>query len=179
MRRSAAALVALVAAVALLAACAGDDAEVLRPYDKAPVPGVPDRTQPIEPAWVDSQIGLADGQYWAENAVADAGRIVFTVVQVFFGPTCEAELGAENCMNDYGVLTEPTGDLPADPAALRIVSVAAEDQRNFSVPGTELMRLVSGEAPTGAPTDYEYTPFPFLLTVSGGSVVEARQIWVP
>ncbi|MEY4174260.1 MAG: hypothetical protein RI900_1425 [Actinomycetota bacterium] len=172
-------IASVAAAALLLGACGGDDAEVLRPYDRAPVPGVPDRTQPIEPAWVDSQIGLVDGQYWAEDAVADADRIVFTVVQVFFGPACEEELGAENCMNDYGILDEPTGDLATDPAALRIVSVAAEDQRNFSVPGAELMRLVSGEAPTGAPVDYEYTPFPFLLTVSGGAVVEARQIWVP
>ena len=175
MRRSVA---TLVAAVGLLAAC-GDDAEVLKPYDRAPVPAVPDRTQPIEAAWVDSQVGLSDGQYWAEDAVVDAGRIVFTVVQVFFGPACEAELGAENCMNDYGVLAEPTGEVAADPAALRIVSVAAEDQRNFSVSGSELLRLVQGEAPDGGPVDYRYTPFPFLLTLSGGQVSEARQIWVP
>jgi hypothetical protein len=162
----------------LLGACGGDE-EVLKPYDKAPVPAVPDRTRPVEPAWVDSQVALADGQYWAEDAVADAGRIVFTVVQVFFGPTCEAELGAENCMNDYGVVAEPTGEAAVDPTALRIVSVVADDQRNFSVPGAELLRLMQGEAPEGGPVDYEYTPFPFLLTVSGGQVVEARQIWVP
>ena len=174
MRRS----VAVLAAVVLLAAC-GDDAEVLKAYDRAPVPAVPDRTQPVEPAWVDSQVGLADGQYWAEDAAVDAGRIVFSVVQVFFGPACEVELGAENCMNDYGVLDEPTGEVAVDPAALRIVSVAAEDQRNFSIPGSELLRLVQGESPDGAPADYGYTPFPFLLTVTGGQVSEARQIWVP
>jgi len=164
--------------VLLLAAC-GDDAEVLRPYDRAPVPAVPDRTRPVEPAWVDSGLGLSDGEYWAEDAAAEAGRIVFSVVQVFFGPACEAELGAENCMNDYGVLAEPTGEVAADPAALRIVSVAAEDQRNFSIPASELLRLVQGESPEGGPVDYRYTPFPFLLTVSGGQVIEARQIWVP
>ena len=182
MRRQPAALAALATLATLaivLSACGGDEAEVLKPYDKAPVPAVPDRTQPPDPAWVDSGVGLADGQYWAEDAVADGGRIVFTIVQVFFGPVCETELGAENCMNDYGVRAEPTGELPADPAALRIVSVVAEDQRNFSVPGSELMRLVQGEAPEGGPVDYAYTPFPFLLTLSGGQVVEARQIWVP
>lgn len=178
MRRSRAVAAAAVL-LGLLSACGGDDAEVLSPYDKAPVPAVPDRTRPIEAAWVDSQVGLADGPYWADEAVVEGGRIVFTLVQVFFGPACEAELGAENCMNDYGVLAEPTGQLAADPAELRIVSVVADDQRNFSVPGSELVRLVQGEAPQGGPVDYQYTPFPFLLTISGGRVVEARQIWVP
>ena len=43
----------------------------------------------------------------------------------------------------------------------------------------QAVRLVQGEAPQGGPVDYQYTPFPFLLTISGGRVVEARQIWVP
>ena len=65
-------------------------------------------------------------------------------------------------------------------STLTVASVVADDQRNFSVPASELVRLVGGEAPDAvAPDDYRWVDFPFLLTVRNGVADEARQIWMP
>jgi hypothetical protein len=166
-------------AAALLSACSSKP-ELLHPYDRAPVPAVPDRTHEVAAAWVDSQVGLADGQYWAGGVRVDGDRLVFTIEQAFFGPACTTALGADECMSDYGVLEEPSGELAVDPTGLTVVSVVADDQRNFSVPAAELVRLAGGGAPSaGAPADYRWVDFPFLLTVRNGAATEARQIWVP
>ena len=179
MRRVRTTVVAALAVGALLSGCRSTP-EVLHPYDRAPVPAVPDRTHEVAVAWVDSQVGLTDGQYWAEQVKVDGGRLVFTLSQAFFGPACAAALGADACMSDYGTLDEPTGELAVDPATLTVASVVADDQRNFSVPASELVRLVGGEAPDAvAPDDYQWVDFPFLLTVRNGVADEARQIWMP
>ena len=179
--RHAAALAALTVSVLTVTATAcSSTPHALRPYDRAPVPAVPDRTHEVAAAWVDSNVGLADGQYWASDAHVDADRLVFTLEQAFFGPACAESLGADECMSDYGVLDEPTGELTADPTAITVASVVADDQRNFSVPATELVNLLGGGSPDpAAPTDYQWVDFPFLLTVRNGAVTEARQIWVP
>lgn len=177
--RPALATALLVSIVSAATSCGGGTPEMLHPYDRAPVPAVPDRTHEVEAAWVDSQVGLADGQYWAEQVRLEGGRLVFTLSQAFFGPACAETLGADECFSDYGVLSEPTGELAVDPATLTATSVVADDQRNFSVPASELVRLVNGEAPDpAAPADYRWVDFPFLLTVRNGVGTEARQIWM-
>lgn len=168
---------AVCAAAVLLAACGGDDGPAkVGLYDRAPVPAVPDRTEAIGAA---NQTPF-DGLYWAAAPSVDTTFLVVRLTQAFFADTCIAELGAENCPNDYGTLDEPfvLWDLQVD--TLAVVTVVAENQQNYAITGAELFSLASGNAPSpDAPEGYQYLEFPFLLTMRGGVIVEAHQIWVP
>lgn len=132
-------------------------------YDPAPVPPVPDHTAAITDP-------LADGQYWATAATAAATAA--TTVQ--FGL-------AEASFDDAGALTVDdtrsamvTADDPVTP-----ISVVAADRRNLAVTLAELAHLVDGANPDpAAPAWYRFVPYPFLVTVRSGAVVEVRQIWV-
>lgn len=180
--------IALVPLMLLVAACGGDEGPgTVSLYDRAPVPPVPDRTHPVDAAWVgpDGMLDPAavdDGEYWGEAVGAGSGRpiVVFDLSQALFGPACIDALGADACTDDYGVVTEPHGTLVSPIDALSSVTVVAESRQNYAVDANELASLLWGGPPAKeAPAGYAYRPYPFLLTVSGGKVVEARQIWVP
>ena len=173
MRRS----LALVAAAAVLLVACKDAPIVVHPYDKAPVPAVPDRTAPVTDA-----TPLPDGQYWAPEVTVDADgfRLHFTLAQAFFGPGCADELGADQCDDDAGVRTDPSRDFVVAPEGRAPISVVDEQQRNYAVPADELVSLIAGNEPSAdAPTDYAYTGFPYLLTVLNGEAVSIQQIWMP
>lgn len=149
--------------------------ETVAPYDRVAVPAVPDRTRPV----VDGQ--LADGDYWATALVTvdDGTRLSARIAQAVFEPTCTAELGAAACADGYAVIDTEVVELAIEPTELVAVSVVADDRRNFAIDGAELLALVSGAAPAaGAPDDYAFVAYPFLVAVRDGRVVEARQIWV-
>lgn len=186
---------ALVVLLMLLSACVDDKPQVVQPYDRAPVPAVPDRTAAIDPTWlaedsfelgqaIANQINpdlIADGDYWAEAVAVGSGQpfILFVLSQAFFGRTCIERFGDDACTEDYGVLDEPKGTLHAMWDELQSVTVAATNRQNYAVPGAELASLIAGNAPmAGSPADYTYVSFPFLLTVRAGKVVDAHQIWV-
>lgn len=168
----------LVAAVALIALTACSDAPiVVQPYDKSPVPAVPDRTQPVTDAAT-----LPDGQYWAPSAAveADGFRLRFTLAQAFFGSVCAEALGADACEGDVGVVDDPARDLIVAPEGRAPISVVDEQQNNYAVPSDELIRLIAGEAPSAdAPEGFAYVEFPYLLAVLNGEVVSIQQIWMP
>ena len=69
MRRALMALAAM-AAVLSLTGC-GSDEEAVSPYDKAPVPAVPDRTQALPAA----DAPLPAGQYWATATGVDGSAM--------------------------------------------------------------------------------------------------------
>lgn len=161
----------LVAAL-VLTGCSEPE-ETVAPYDRVGVPAVPDRTRPV----VDGSI--PDGDYWATAIIAADGGLTARIAQALFDPTCTEELGADECSAGFAVIDTPAVELTIDPADLVTVSVVASDRRNFSIDGAELLALVSGSTPTsGAPDDYAYVAYPFLLAVRDGRAVEARQIWV-
>ena len=180
--RARAALVCTALASTVLAACGGDlgGNQPVEPYGRTPVPAVPARTEPVGDA-------LGSGAYWADAvgavpAAADGtgGSIDFVVTQAFFGPECVAALGEDACPDEVGVLDDPSLEVTVPLTDLRSASVAAETRQNLAVDAAELASLVSGAVPgEGAPLTYAYTPYPFLLTVRDGIVVEARQIWMP
>ena len=151
-----------------------DPEETVAPYDRVGVPAVPDRTRPV----VDGP--LPDGDYWATEIIAvDGAGLAARIARALFDPTCTAELGAEACADGYAVIDAPATELAIDPADLVAISVVDDDRRNFAIDGTELLALVSGAAPTaGAPDNYIFTAYPFLVAIRDGRVVEARQIWV-
>ncbi len=170
-------LLLLVAAAAVSLVACKDAPIVVHPYDKAPVPAVPDRTQPVTDA-----TPLPDGQYWAPEVTVDADgvRLHFTLAQAFFGPGCADALGADQCDGDAGVLAEPSLDLVVAPEGRAPISVVDAEQRNYAVPADELVNLIAGKAPSvDAPADFAYTPFPYLLTALNGEVVSIQQIWMP
>lgn len=169
-----------------LVACVDDEPATVQPYDRAPVPAVPDRTTPIDKTSVAADGSLApsiaDGDYWAVASVVGSGRpfIMFDLSQAVFSQTCIDELGAEACDDDYAVILEPHGTISVLWDTLQSVTVAAEDRQNYAIPGAELASIVGGNPPSAdAPADYRYTPYPFLVTVRDGTIVEAHQIWVP
>ncbi len=178
---------ALIAALLLvLAACSEDEPATVQPYDRAPVPAVPDRTEAIDATTIASDGSLtasaADGDYWANAIAVGSGRpiIVFEIAQAVFGQTCIDELGAEECVDEYAVISEPSGTITVLWDSLRSVTVVAESRQNYAVPGAELASLVGGNAPSAdAPADYSYVPYPFVVTVRDGNITDVHQIWVP
>ncbi len=157
---------AVVAATLAIVGCADPGPGEVRPYDRAPVPAVPDRTREVP-----SDGDLAAGAYWAIDVAVsadDPNMVSFVVVQATF-----------DASGGVTIDDDPARTLVSDPASLRSVSVVADDRKNYAIPAAELLALVRGDAPTAdAPAGYALTDFPFLLTVAGGVVVEARQIWL-
>jgi hypothetical protein len=171
----------VVAAFLLLSACGGDDGPgEVELYDRAPVPGVPDRTAGIDPAMTTM---APDGEYWAElSAWRDAATPTFDflLTQAFFADACAEVLGSDDCPNDFGTLDEPSATVTVPVADISSVTVVADNRQNFAVTPQELVILAGGQPPSeGAPEGFAYVPFPFLLTVRDGKIVNANQIWLP
>lgn len=126
---------------------------------------------------------LLDGTYWATAAaVSGTSEIVFHVARVRFGEDCllwaEANLREDACLNDYGVEEYPEAYAGISPAAVVSVADPAGPGRNFSVDTAALEDLVRGVT-VGAPAGYFWVPFPFIVGVRDGEIVEAHQLWVP
>ena len=161
-------------------------AATVQPYDRAPVPAVPDRTTAVREVSiaVDGSLApsMADGDYWAEASAVGSGRpfIMFDLSQAVFGQTCIDVLGEQECADEYGVISEPHGTLTVLWDELQSVTVAAESRQNYAIPGAELASLIVGNAPSAdAPADYRYVPYPFLVTVRSGAIIAVNQIWLP
>ena len=164
---------ALVAAALLLAACA-DDPAVVHPFDRVPVPPVPDRTAEVP----EGDAPLPDGQYWAVDAEVDGGTVTVTLQQAFFDPVCTSVLGEGNCDGGIGVKAEPSRTVSVDVAGLSPLSVAAPNGQNYALTPSSFTAVVGGDATSvSVPEDYEYSPFPFLASVSGGVITGLQQIW--
>ena len=170
-----------VAACLALTACGGDDGpDTVKLYDRAPVPGVPDRT-----ATVDSSMStpVPDGEYWAEfigGYDSDNPGFVFLLTQAFFADACTEVLGVDECPNDFGTLNEPNATINVLQSDVGAVTVVADNRQNFAVTPQELYLIGGGAPPSeAAPDDFAYVPFPFLLTIRDGKVVKANQIWLP
>ena len=172
----------LLAVFAVLLLGCSSKPQVVHDYDHAPVPPVPERTMQV--ASGDSP--LTDGTYWASAvrvrsgaAASDASSIEWYVTQALFGPSCEAA-GGTDCANGYVPVLSPNRTMSSPLSVLTSITVAAESRQNFGVTSAEFARLAGGDAPSSAaPTGYAYRAYPYLITVTAGLVVAARQIWVP
>jgi len=167
---------ALACAAALLLVACADKPIMVQPYDKAPVPPVPDRTMPV----VAGSVPLPDGLYWSEAVTVNGFLLRFTLSQAFFGPACEAELGADACTGDHGLRTDPTRDIDVATEGRAPISVVTEKRQNYAVTSDEIVNLVGGGTPSAdAPEGFAYHPYPYLLTVRTNEVVSIQQIWTP
>lgn len=170
-------LTALAATIAITASCAGSNAG--SSWETVTPPTVADSTDEV----VTTDGTLADGRYWASlSRVSGSDDLVFTVARAWFGDACTiwaAERGMDQgCMNDYAVDDVDTALVAISPDAA--VSVAAQmgPGTNYAITVETLDGLVAGTAvsPIAA---YQWTGFPFVVTVADGVVTDADQLWVP
>lgn len=160
-----------------------------RAYAPVPGPTLPEVTTAIDPGWLQADgrtLGrVADGAYWAEVTGTGTGPRQFVelrLIQAFFDDACTARFGTgdDACNNDYGILEQPSGLFPAFVDTPYVTVVDEATKESYAVGGAELYSLAAGRAPgSGAPRDFLYVPFPFLVTVEGGAVVRLEQVWVP
>ena len=160
-------------------------------YARAPRPAAVGATGALDEAWLDGTGSdtfgpdIADGIYWGTQAgdgtVSDT--LVWDLQQAYFGEFCIAQFGTDDpdaCADDYGVVSSPRGLVTVAAAALDevgdITVVDAETQRNYAIDGTELARLLGGDP---AHDGYVYADFAYLVTIAGGTVVSAVQLWTP
>jgi hypothetical protein len=130
---------------------------------------------------------LAAGTYWATPALVSGSRdLVFRVVKARFGTVCEtwaAQQGyPEGCPNDYAVDSFTDAHVAVAGDAEVSVAMPAGPGMNLEIDAEVLSQLIVGAEPStgaGGPADYAWTPFPFVVRVAGGYVVEAHQFWVP
>jgi hypothetical protein len=175
----------LIVAIVVLAGCGGGSNPALTfvEYGKRTPPAVPDRTSPLDAAWVDAGGGIgtaiADGDYWGTLADADTPVTVqLQLVQALIGSTCAAELGDDACDSGIGIVDTVTGTIDVDLAGLAAVSVVAADQQNYSVSGAEFGLLTAGTPNELRPDTFTFVvTYPFLVTVRNGAVVALAQIW--
>lgn len=175
MRRAAAAVL-----VAVLAACGS--AGTNTPKEWSETKAVFDLGgATAEPIPVDRV--LPDGRYWATlHEVLGSGEVVFDVTMARFGATCEkwaAENGMEaGCPNDYFVDDVTRQFLLA--GDVQWVSVARPEGpgSSYRVSLETLTKLVRHEQ-VDVPAGYEWTAFPFIVSVEDGRTVGIDQYWVP
>ena len=148
-------------------------------YDEVPAPAVPgDHTDPFASSGV-----LADGVYWVNYSGGETMTPTFEVVQAFFGAECESQATAQGdvCENDYYVMGDPSreiDDLPFAPNVLLTVADQAT-QVSYWITPDELRTIRASSPSDGAPDDYGFSSFPFLMTVQSGQIVKFEQVWVP
>jgi hypothetical protein len=159
------------------------------PYAPAARPAMTGATGALDASWIDAASGevgaIPDGIYWGVTQPGNITDVVtFDLTQAYFGEFCVAHFGdtaADDCANDYGVVADPHGLLVVPAEQLDVVSVAdAATQKNYAIDGSELARLIAGAPPAAtAPAGYSYVAFPFAITITGGAIVSATQIWLP
>lgn len=125
---------------------------------------------------------LDDGTYWAEIAAVSGTRtVVFRVMRARFGEDCRRwadENGyTDACMNDYEVEEWPDAHVSLDEDAKVSVALPDGPEGNYRIDTDTLKELAFG-ADMG-PVGYQWTPFPFIVTVENGTVTNADQLWVP
>lgn len=131
---------------------------------------------------------IPDGMYYASvseevDPEVPVGSVVFEIVQVFTGPACIEHFGEEDedaCVNDFGVETDPTLSVlvPLDGQFISVVDAAT--QQSYRISGNELHDVLLGAIPSaGAPADYLYSGFGYLVTFEAGKITRLEQWWTP
>ena len=150
-------------------------------WKAASVPAVKGETHALPNSLMDP---LNDGTYWAEIArIQKTGQVIFQLYKARFGATCTAwakENGIEEgCLDDYSVENSYERFVVGLAENARI-SVAQQDMpgKSYRITQEDLGLAMQGRV-KGAPQDYEWVPFPFLVHIANKEVVSAEQFWVP
>jgi hypothetical protein len=126
---------------------------------------------------------VKDGVYWSQLVGGDATHPSVTLTQAFFGAECQSKATAmgDECLNDIYLLAKPTRDI----ASLKFapgakISVADPNtMQSLLVTADELVFLRTSGPTGGAPKNYAYAPFAYLMTVKGGTITGFEQVWTP
>ena len=126
---------------------------------------------------------LRDGSYWVLYNGSDGATPFVTLYVAYFGDACvaaAAEFGDE-CLNDVFVRPDPTRDVLdvpfADDVTITVADVRSGD--SYLVDGAELVLASTGTPAASAPDGFQYTPFPYVMTVTDGEIVRFEQVWTP
>ena len=126
---------------------------------------------------------LADGYYFVLYNGGETLMPDVTVYQVFTDSECETQAAAhgEECLNGYYVPSDPYRDISDMPFATGVfLSVAhSSTQQSYWITPEELVTIRASSPSGGAPSDYSFTPFPFMMTVEGGQITRFEQLWQP
>ncbi len=146
-------------------------------------PVVPAATAPVSVTKMQAD-GLYYGSVTESGApVAGGTSVGFELVQLFTGAACIGHFGVTDedaCVNDYGVETNPTATVEVSLGGQFISVVDAATQQSYRVSGAELYELLIGGVPSaGAPIDYVYSGFGYLITVEAGAITRLEQWWTP
>ena len=166
------------------------DVEALRALIAASVNGLQagdyDEAQRAGALWsvfgVDTSL-IADGTYFVVYNGGETLMPDVTVYQVFTDTECETQAAAhgEECLNGYYVPSDPYRDITDLPFASDLfLSVAhGSTQQSYWITPEELVTIRASSPSGGAPSDYSFTPFPFMMTVEGGEITRFEQLWQP
>jgi len=148
-------------------------------YDKVSGPKVPATHTDA----VVTSGAFKDGVYWAQLVGGDTTGPSVTVVQAFFGKECQTkaiEMGDE-CLNDIYILAAPSRDVANLPFAKGATITVADPNtmQSLWVTSDELVFLRTSGPTGGAPKNYAYAPFSYLMTVKGGTITGFEQVWTP
>jgi hypothetical protein len=148
-------------------------------YSVVPGPKVPTtHTDPFPASGA-----LKDGVYWTELVGGDSKGPSVTIVQAFFGAECQSkatEMGDE-CLNDIYILSTPSRDeagLTFTPGAT-ITVADPNTMQSLRITSDELVFLRTSGPTGGAPKNYTYAPFAYLMTVKSGAITRFEQVWTP
>lgn len=126
---------------------------------------------------------LSDGVYWVNYNGGEEHTPDITVVEMYFGAECEAEAAkrGEECLNDMYSPPSPTRDIDDLPFHDNVFLTVADSttQLSYWVTPGELVQMRGSSPSDGAPVDYSFTPFSFLMTVKKGEITHFEQVWTP
>ncbi len=148
-------------------------------YDEvAPPTGPGGHTDPFVSSGV-----LGDGVYWVQYNGGEKFTPDITVMQAFFGAECEsaATAAGDECLNDVYVPNSPSrdiADLPFDDNVYLTVSDSMT-QKSYWITPDELVTIRASSPSDGAPDDFSFSSFAFLMTVKDGEITKFEQIWTP
>ncbi len=126
---------------------------------------------------------LADGTYFVVYNGGETLMPDITVYQVFTDTECETQAAAhgEECLNGYYVPSDPYRDINDLPFASGLfLSVAhGSTMQSYWITPEELVTIRASSPSGGAPSDYSFVPFPFMMTVVDGEITRFEQLWQP
>jgi len=106
-----------------------------------------------------------------------------SIVQAFFGAECQSkatEMGDE-CLNDIYILSTPSRDEAGLKFAPGVTITVADPNtmQSLWITPDELVFLRTSGPTGGAPKNYAYAPFAYLMTVKAGAITRFEQVWTP
>jgi len=126
---------------------------------------------------------LADGTYWVNYNGGEKLTPSITVVEAYTGAECESKAAAagEECLNGVYIPESPTRDIEDLPFHENVYLTVSDSatQKSYWITPDELVTIRASSPSDGAPDDFSFTPFAFLMKVKDGVIEYFEQVWTP